>query len=41
MAKMRWFDENDCHVIELSGDQLDDLDHTLSKLLLENGVKVY
>ena len=41
MAKMRWFDENDRHVIELSGDQLDDLDHTLSKLLLENGVKVY
>ncbi len=41
MSKKAWFDKHDISVIELSEDDLDDLDHVLAKLLLENGVKVY
>lgn len=41
MAKQRWFEEHDATVIELSAHHLEDLDHSLAKLLLENGVKAY
>lgn len=41
MEKQRWFENNRFTVIELSSESLNDLDHTLAKLLLENGVKVY
>lgn len=41
MAKQRWFEENQATIIELSKEHLEDLDHTLAKLLLENGVKAY